>query len=203
MCHAFSAVLESRESIMSDQIDPTVLLERVSQGESQAAEELMELVYDEFRALAESYLRREPAGHLLQPTALVHEAFLRLIDQSHVDWKGRTHFLAIGAQAMRRVLVDHARARRRLKREGDRQRITFDDQLVLSPQHDDDLLAVDDLLAELQHIDPRQAKIVELRFFGGMTSAEVAQYLGISKSTADREWRMVRAWLRKQLSEED
>lgn len=162
----------------------------------------MELVYDEFRDMAAQYLRQERSDHTLQPTALVHEAFLRLIDQKNVDWKGRTHFLAIGAQAMRRVLVDHARKRRRIKRGGERQRITFDDQIMLSPQHDEDLLAVDQLLAELQTVDPRQAQIVELRFFGGMTSSEVAEYLGISKSTADREWRMVRAWLRQQLSEE-
>jgi RNA polymerase sigma factor (TIGR02999 family) len=133
----------------------------------------------------------------------VHEAFLRLIDQTHVDWQGRTHFLAIGAQAMRRILVDHARHRRRAKRGGERKRISFDDQIVLSPQHEGDLLAVDELLRELQEIDSRQAKIVELRFFGGMTSSEVAEYLGISKSTADREWRIVRAWLRQQLSEDD
>jgi RNA polymerase sigma factor (TIGR02999 family) len=134
---------------------------------------------------------------------LVHEAFLRLIDQTNVNWKSRTHFLAIGAQAMRRILVDHARKRRRAKRGGERKRITLEEHIVLSPDYDDDLLAVDELLLELQEMDPRQAKIVELRFFGGMTSAEAAEYMGISKSTADREWRTVRAWLRKQLSEDD
>jgi len=186
----------------SDQEDPTKLLERVSDGEAEAADRLMTLVYDDFHELAARFLRQEPAGHTLQPTALVHEAYLRLIDQKNVDWKGRTHFLAIGAKAMRRVLVDHARSRKREKRGGQRQRIIFDDKIVLSSEHDEDLLAVDELLAELQDIDPRQASIVELRFFGGMTSAEVADYLGISKSTADREWRIVRAWLRAQLSED-
>ncbi len=182
---------------------PSQLLDRAASGEREAADRLFELVYDEFREMAAGYLRREPSDLTLQPTGLVHEAFLRLIDQANVDWKGRTHFLAIGAQAMRRILVDHARKRRRTKRGGDRLRISFDDQIVLSPRHDDDLLSVDQLLGELQEIDPRQAKIVELRFFGGMTSAEVAEYLGISKSTADREWRIVRAWLRQQLTEDD
>lgn len=182
---------------------PDKLLDRASGGEREAADRLMELVYDEFREMAAGYLRHEPSELTLQPTALVHEAFLRLIDQTHVDWKGRTHFLAIGAQAMRRVLVDHARRRQRTKRGGNRKRISFDEQMYLSPDHDDDLIAVDELLSELHDIDPRQAKIVELRFFAGMTSAEVAEYLGVSKSTTDREWRVVRAWLRKQLSEDD
>ncbi len=182
---------------------PSQLLDRVTGGEPHAAEQLMELVYDEFREMAETHLRREAPGHTLQPTALVHEAFLRLIDQTQVDWKGRTHFLAIGSKAMRRVLVDHARRRRREKRGGGRQRINLDEQLILSPRHDEDLLAVNDLLAELEELDPRQANIVELRFFGGMSSGEVAEHLGVSKSTVDREWRVVRAWLRKQLAEGD
>jgi RNA polymerase sigma-70 factor (ECF subfamily) len=186
-----------------DHDSPSKLLKCVASGDATAADKLIEVVYDEFREMAAMYLRQEPAGHTLQPTALVHEAFIRLIDQSHVDWKGRTHFLAIGAKAMRRILVDHARQRRRAKRGGGRQRISFDEQIMLSPQHDEDLLSVDELLADLEDIDPRQAKIVELRFFGGMTSAEVAEYLGVSKSTVDREWRIVRAWLRKQLSEDD
>ena len=181
---------------------PTVLLDRAAFGEREAADRLMELVYDEFREMAAGYLRREPSEMTLEPTALVHEAFLRLIDQTNVNWKGRTHFLAIGAKAMRRVLVDHARKRQRVKRGGSRKRLSFDEQVYLSPDHDDDLISVDDLLVELQEIDPRQAKIVELRFFGGMTTAEVANYLGISKSTIDREWRVVRAWLRKQLTED-
>jgi RNA polymerase sigma factor (TIGR02999 family) len=187
----------------SEEPAATSLLNRATGGERDAADQLMELVYEEFREMAAAYLRREPLELTLQPTALVHEAFLRLIDQTDVDWQGRTHFLAIGAKAMRRILIDHARRRRRTKRGGERTRISFDDQIVLSPEQDEDLLAVDELLVDLQDIDPRQAAIVELRFFGGMTSAEVADYLGISKSTADREWRVVRAWLRQQLSEED
>lgn len=186
----------------SKESTPTELLNRVSTGEKHAAGELLELVYDDFRDLASRYLRREPHELTLQPTALVHEAFLRLIDQNQVNWQGRTHFFAIGARAMRRILVDNARRRRREKRGGDRKRIAFEEKMFLSPEHDDDLIAVDELLKDLQEIDPRQSQIVELRFFGGMTSAEVAEYLKISKSTADREWRVVRAWLRQQLSED-
>ncbi|MCS7465521.1 ECF-type sigma factor [Stieleria sp. ICT_E10.1] len=181
----------------------TELLRRVSGGERRAADELLELVYEDFRSMAATYLRHESNDVTLQPTALVHEAFLRLIDQNQVQWRGRTHFLAIGAQAMRRVLVDNARRRNRKKRGGSANRISFEEQLFLSPDHDHDLIAVDQLLAELQEIDPRQSQIVELRFFGGMTSSEVAQHLGISKSTVDREWRVVRAWLRQQLNEDD
>lgn len=203
MSHEEARILSASEESTSERALATELLDKATQGESDAIGRLMAVVYDDFRELAAKYLRQEPAGHTLQPTALVHEAFVRLIDQTNIDWKGRTHFLAIGAQAMRRILVDHARKRKRLKRGGSRKRITFDDEITLSPQHDQDLLAVDDLLAELQKIDPRQAKIVELRFFGGMTSAEVADYLSISKSTADREWRVVRAWLRQQLSEDE
>ncbi|QDV40324.1 RNA polymerase sigma factor [Stieleria neptunia] len=181
----------------------TELLRRVSGGERRAADELLELVYEDFRSMAAAYLRHESNDVTLQPTALVHEAFLRLIDQKRVQWQGRTHFLAIGAKAMRRILVDNARRRNRKKRGGSATRISFEEQLFLSPDHDHDLIAVDQLLAELQEIDPRQSQIVELRFFGGMTSSEVAQYLGISKSTVDREWRVVRAWLRQQLNEDD
>lgn len=182
---------------------PTELLNRASGGERRAADELLELVYDDFRAIAAGYLRREPVDLTLQPTALVHEAFLRLIDQDKVQWNGRTHFLAIGARAMRRILVDHARTRRREKRGGGQKKVSLDEELILSPDHDEDLIAVDELLSELQRIDPRQSQIVELRFFGGMTSAEVAECLGISKSTADREWRVVRAWLRRHLSQDE
>jgi RNA polymerase sigma factor (TIGR02999 family) len=163
---------------------------------------LIELLYDEFRHMAAAYLRREPEGITLQPTALVHEAFLKLVDQKRVDWKGRTHFLAVGAQAMRRILVDQARKRKRAKRGFGRRRVVLNEQLALSTHNDRQLLAVDEALAELATIDPRQAEIVELRFFGGMTLAEVAAYLGVSKGTVDREWRMTRAWLRRELSED-
>ena len=187
----------------SDQTDANALLARLSGGDRSAADALLDLVYDRFREMAAAQLSREPAGHTLQPTALVHEAFLKLIDQRRVAWKGRTHFLAVGAQAMRRILVDHARKKKRKKRGGGRQPISLSEELTVSARQDEDVLAVDDALSELAEIDPRQAKIVEMRFFAGMTSAEVAEHLGVSKTTVDREWRIVRAWLRQKLSDGD
>ena len=169
-------------------------------GDKLAADQLIQLVYDELRAVAATQLRREPAGHTLQPTSLVHEAFIKLIGQQQIDWRGRTHFLAIGAQAMRRILVDHAQHNKRQKREGERQRKTFDETLTISSSNPDDVLALHDVLHELKKLNPRQAEIVELRFFGGMTATEVSEHLCLSKSTVDREWRLARAWLRSELS---
>lgn len=179
----------------------TQFVNEMADGDRQAAERLLPLVYDEFRELAGDYLRRETKAHTLQPTALVHEAYLRLIDQTRVNWQGRTHFFAVGAQAMRRVLVDHARARQRDKRGGGWQRISLDEQLTVSPAHDADLLAVDEAIEKLARIDSRQAQIVELRFFGGLTVAEVADVLGLSKRTIESEWKVIRAFLRKELDE--
>lgn len=181
----------------------TQLLGRAVEQDPLATDELIELLYDEFRSMAAAQLNREPTGHTLDPTALVHEAFLRLIDQNRVHWQGRTHFLAIGAQAMRRVLVDHARGKNREKRGRDWQRVVLPGELTISTDSEQDVLAVDDALLELAQLDPRQASIVELRFFGGMTCKEIAAYLGISKPTVDRQWRAAKAWLRKELSEGD
>lgn len=178
----------------------TELLSAISGGDREAADRLMSLLYDEFRRLAARYLHRERADITLQPTALVHEAFLRLVNQEDVDWQGRSHFFAIGAQAMRRILVDHARRKQSEKHGGGRHRIELDDQMTISKKRDEDLLAIDDALDVLSQIDPRQAKIVELRFFGGLTVAEVAEVLGVSKRTVESEWTMVRAWLRRELS---
>ena len=178
----------------------TEILNSAGEGSS-PAEQLLPIVYDDLHALAEKYLRAEPAGHTLQPTALVHEAYMKLVDQTRVDWKGRTHFFAVGAQAMRRILVDHARRRRAIKRGGDRQRITVDEQLLAEGRRDEDLLALDEALKKLADLDTQQAKIVELRFFGGLNVAETATALGISKRTAEREWTMVRSWLRRELTE--
>ncbi len=171
-------------------------------GQPPDAERLIPLVYDDLRKLAANYLRRETPGHTLQPTALVNEAFLKLVDQTRVNWQGRTHFFAVGAEIMRRILVDHARAKQRQKRGGDRQRIELHDDLRLSSQRDEDLLAVHEAIEKLAERDPRQAKIVALRFFGGLTVAEVAEVLGVSKRTVESEWTMIRAWLRRELSDE-
>ncbi len=183
--------------------DTTVLLTQASAGDSGAAETLMTVVYDEFRRIAAGQLRRESSGHTLQPTALVHEAYLKLIDQNRVNWQGRTHFLAVGAETMRRILVDHARRRDRTKRGGGRIRVQMDENLNVSTQRDEDVLAMDEALVKLAELDPRQARIVELRFFAGMTTEEVAECLGISRATVDRQWRSARAWLRMQLSTDD
>jgi RNA polymerase sigma-70 factor (ECF subfamily) len=181
----------------------TQILGEIKAGDRSALEKLLPLVYDELRELAASHLKRERKNHTLQPTALVHEAYLKLMDQSRVDWQGRTHFFAVGAQAMRRILVDHARHRRAAKRGGGRLRITFDEELIAGPQQDEDILAVDDALVKLTRLDPQHGRMVELRFFGGLTVAEVAESLEMSKRSVEREWTMVRAWLRRELSEAD
>lgn len=169
----------------------------------QHVDELVPLVYDELRRLAAGYLRRESPGNTLQPTALVHEAFLKLAQQNRVDWQGRTHVLAIGAKAMRRILVDHAKRKQRIRHGGRLKRIALDDTAALSPERDEDLLAVDEALDKLAAVDERQAAIVELRFFGGMTVEEVAEALGLSKRTVEGEWTMVRAWLRRELAKDE
>ncbi len=184
----------------ADQIDE--ILSEAAPGRPPDAERLIPLVYDDLRQLASNYLRRESPGHTLQSTALVNEAFLKLVDQTRVNWQGKTHFFAVGAEIMRRILVDHARGKHRQKRGGDRQRIELHDDLRVSAKCDEDLLAVDEAIAKLAECDPRQAKIVELRFFGGLTVAEVAEVLGVSKRTVEAEWTMIRAWLRRELSDE-
>jgi len=169
-------------------------------GDREAAQRLFQMLYDPLRLMAGRYLRRERPGHTFSPTALVHEAYLKLIDQNRVDWRGRTHFLGVSAQIMRRILVDHARGRGRGKRGGGRIRVHLDEHLALSPSRDEDLLAVDEALEELARLDPRQAAIVEMRFFGGLTVEEVATVLGVSKRTVEGEWTVIRAWLRRKLA---
>lgn len=179
--------------------DVTVVLEQMRKGEKGAADKLLPLVYDEFRALARHYLAQERANHTLQPTALVHEAYMKLVDQTRVDWQGRSHFFAVAAQAMRRILVDHARSRQRDKRGGGRARVVLDEDVALSPQKDEDVLALDEALEKLATLDPRQAKVVELRFFGGMSVEEVAEALNVSKRTVEGDWTFARAWLSREL----
>ena len=161
----------------------------------------MPLVYDELRRLAASYLRRERPGQTLQATALVNEAYIRLIGEKAQNWQNRTHFLAIAALSMRQILVQRARARNAAKRGGDPQRITLDEQLLpASAQGGElDLLALDEALDKLARLDERQAKIVELRYFGGLSVEEAAEALGISPATVKRDWTLARAWLKKEL----
>jgi RNA polymerase sigma factor (TIGR02999 family) len=181
----------------------TQFLEKFEPGDRHAGEQLFADVYAELRAVAARYMHGERQSHTLQPTALVHEAYLKLLGQTPVDWRGRAHFLVIAAQAMRQILVDHARRRGAAKRGGDRHRIALDDNLVIESDRDVDLLALEDALAKLTKLDPRQAQMIELRFFAGLSVAEVAKVMGTSKRSAEREWTMVRAWLRRELSTRD
>jgi RNA polymerase sigma factor (TIGR02999 family) len=178
----------------------TQVVTEVKAGGRAAAEQLFQLLYDPFRRLAARYLVDENVGHTLTPTALVHEAYLKLVDQTRVNWQGETHFFAIGAQVMRRILVDHARSRGRQKRGGGAVRIVLDENVALCPGKDEDVLAVDEALQKLAVLDPRQASVVEMRFFGGMNVAEVASVLGVSKRTVEGEWTAARAWLRREIS---
>lgn len=183
-------------------LQATQLLHQMQAGDKKAPEKLLPLVYDEFRNLARHYLAQERPNHTLQPTALVHEAYMKLVDQSRVNWQGRTHFFAVAAQAMRRILVDHARAHLRIKRGGGAHRITLDEAVALSPKREEDVIALDEALEKLAKLDQRQAKVVELRFFAGLSVEEVANALEVSKRTVEADWTMARAWLLRELSRE-
>jgi RNA polymerase sigma-70 factor, ECF subfamily len=178
----------------------TQLLEKWSQGDQDALEQLLPLVYDELHRLAGAYLRRERADHTLQPTALVNEAYLRLIDQRHMHWQNRAQFFGIAAQLMRRVLVDHARAHHAAKRGGPQEELSLSHALNFGQQPDVAFLNLHDALTRLAEIDPDQCQIVELRFFGGLTIAETAEVMKISHATVERDWTMARAWLRRELA---
>ena len=180
----------------------TRIVNELAAGDRAAAERLFPLLYDEFRKLAHRYLAAERPGHTLDPTALVHEAYMKLVDQTQVVWLGKKHFFAAGAHIMRHILVDHARRKRRVKRGGGRHRITLDEHVALSPERHEDVLAVDEAMVKLAEEDARQATIVELRFFGGLTVAEVAAVLGVPKRTVERKWTLARAWLRRELHED-
>lgn len=179
--------------------DVTQWLERWSEGDREALDALTPAVYQELRRIAAAYLRRERSDHTLQPTALVHEAFIKLIDQRHMQWKNRAHFFGVAAQMMRRILVDHARARAADKRGGGRSHLLLDDAMDVAAVNQVDVLAVDDALHRLAEIDPDQVRIVELRFFGGLTIEEAAEVLGWSSGTVKREWSVARAWLHREL----
>jgi RNA polymerase sigma factor (TIGR02999 family) len=171
-----------------------------SQGDQAAFEKLVPLVSAELHRLAKRYMSRERPGHTLQTTALINEAYLRLIDGAQVDWQNRTHFFAVSAQVMRRILVDFARSHQNLKRGGNARLITLDEAVPVSPEVDANLVAIDEALNALAEVDPRQSKVVELRFFGGLSLEETAETLKISVATVRRDWTMARAWLRRELS---
>ena len=178
----------------------TQLLIDWSKGDHAALEKLMPLVYSELRRLASNYLRRERGEHTLQPTALVNEAYLKLIDQRNPKWQNRAHFFGIAAQLMRRILVDHARQHQAVKRGGaEQQRISLTGAEALAQQPEVDLLALNEALDELAKMDPQQSRIVELKFFGGLSIEEIAEVLGVGHATVERDWKMARAWLRRKL----
>jgi len=166
-----------------------------SNGNKEALDKVIPLVYDELRRLADHYLRRERPDHTLQPTALVHEAYLRLVDQTNVRWQSRAHFFGITANLMRQILVNHALSRRAAKRGGEASKLSLDEAGGLSQERDVDLVALDEALAHLATFDRRQSRIVELRFFGGLTVEEAAEVLGISPATVKRDWTVAKAWL--------
>jgi RNA polymerase sigma factor (TIGR02999 family) len=177
----------------------TDLLADLRRGRRDALDRLLPIVHDELRRIAAAYLRRERPDHTLQPTALVNEAYLRLVDQRDHDWQDKAHFLGVAAHLMRIILVDYARARRAEKRAGDLARVPLEDAVLAAYERDVDLVALDEALGRLAAMDPRLGRIVELRYFGGLTTRETAEVLGLSTATIEREWAAARGWLRREL----
>jgi len=195
-----------REPDMSQQENPglqdevTTLLHAWSRGDPAAFERLAPIIYTELRRLARRYMARERRDHTLQPTALVHEAYMRLADLRHLHWKNRVHFFVISAQVMRRVLVDFARSRERGKRGGSYQRLSLEDCVELGEQHDAALIALDDALTTLAASDTRKCRVVEMKFFGGLSTEEIADSLHVSVETVLRDWKLAKLWLLREMS---
>lgn len=179
----------------------TELLRDWRQGDRTALDRLTPMVYDEIRRIAHRYMDRERQGHTLQTTALINEAYLRLLGQRQVDWNSRTHFYAVVAQVMRHVLIDHARSRLYLKRGGEAQRVPFDEATLMSTERATELMALDEALTTLAELDARKARVIELRYFGGFSLEETAAVLGVSVMTVRRDWRAAKAWLFQQVSQ--
>jgi RNA polymerase sigma-70 factor (ECF subfamily) len=184
---------------MPQEQDVTHVLRDLSDGDPDAPARLMPLVYQELRKLSQGYLKAERADHTLQATALVHEAYIRLVDWENVTWQNRAHFFAVAAQIMRRILVDHAREKQSQKRGGGLTRLSLDEAVSFSRQREVDLVVLDDALESLSLLDTKQSKIVELRFFGGLTVEETAEALNVSPATIKREWTIAKAWLHKKI----
>jgi len=183
-------------------VDVSALLQAWSEGHIEARDRVMEVVYQELRRRAAAYLRRERAGHTLQPTALVHEAYLRLVDQHAAAWQNRAQFFGVASQIMRRILVDRARARKTTKRSGQWARVTLDESVAEHDPRDVDVLDVDAALTDLATFDARKGQVAELRFFGGLTLEETGHVLGLSVATVEREWKVARAWLYARLKDQ-
>jgi RNA polymerase sigma-70 factor, ECF subfamily len=181
----------------------TELLQLWNQGDQGAIDKLVPLVYRELHRLAQRYLSDERPGHTLQTTALVNEAYIRLVDSSHANWEGRTHFFGVCAQVMRRILVDSARSRQALKRGGGVSALDLDEALAVAKQPGTDLVAIDEALQSLAAFDPRKSQVVEMRFFGGLSVKEAAEVLKVSPETVRRDWKLAKSWLRRELSRGD
>jgi RNA polymerase sigma factor (TIGR02999 family) len=186
---------------MPNQENITQLLIELSNGNQASVNDLLPLVYEELKKMAANYLRRERADHTLQPTALVHEAYLKLIDQTRVSWQNRAHFFAVSAQLMRRILVDHARSHNAEKRFGGLEKLQLDESIDKAIEIGGEILALDEALQSLAKVDPQMSKLVELRYFGGLTFEEAAEVLGVSLITVKRHWKLARAWLYGHLSQ--
>lgn len=185
----------------SSQGEATRLLQSWNKGDTGALDRLIPLVGDELRNLAAQYLKRERPNHTLQPTALVNEAYLRLIDQREVRWQSRAHFIGVAAQMMRRILVDHARHRDRVKRGSGRQRVSLDEALTMTDERTEGLIALDEALTALAALDARKSRVVELKYFGGLSVDEMAELLQVSTMTVMRDWKMAKAWLYQRVTE--
>lgn len=188
-----------RPQAMQTRHEITELLAELSSGNRSALDELVPLVYDELRILARRHMVKERNDHTLDTTALVHEAYLKLVDVQRVTWQDRAHFFAMASRAMRRILIDHARARTRTKRGGKRQRLSLDDIALVSEKQAEDLIALDEALLRLGELSDRQSRVVEMRFFGGLGIEETAQVLGVSPASVKRDWQVARAWLNHEL----
>ena len=185
---------------MTSHGDITALLRQVKAGDAGAESRLLELVYPQLRSIAGAYISRERKGHTLQPTALVNEAYLQLVGQMDKEWHDRSHFYAVASVLMRRILVDYARHKKAAKRDGNRQQVELTDSIAISDERLDEILVIDQLLERLAVFDERRARVVEMRFFGGMTEGEVAEVLDVSPRTVKRDWNIAKAWLHGELS---
>ena len=181
--------------------DVTLLLKKLANGNQEASTELIPVIYQELHRLAVGHLRRERPDHTLQPTALVHKGYIKLVAQRNADWQSRVHFFAVASKLMRRILIDYARRHLRVKRGGRQAKLSLDEVLLVSPDRPDKVLALDESLTRLEKLDARQGRIVELRYFGGLTVEEAAEILGVSPTTVRREWTSAKAWLYGELKE--